>query len=334
MMNSSKISQSILATLVILISLFISSCSSSQSGLHIRQIASENYNDRIRYLVIHHTAIDFETSLTALTRPDGVSSHYLIPQSGDDTYSSDKLEVIQLVDEKDRAWHAGISHWQGRSGLNDQSIGIELVYLSPCERSDQPDEHYTGLNINALSDRICFYPDYDEKQITLLIELIKDILKRNPEITETRIIGHADITPDRRIDPGPRFPWHRLYKAGIGAWYEDETVARYWRQLQNEPASVGVIQAALAAYGYGLIETGVLDAPTINALTVFQMHFRSWEVDGKLNPQTSATLFALLERYFPDKLQKLLIRIEREKTTPVVIEVLSQISVYDSISTF
>jgi len=311
-MNSSNISKTIQIIITIIASLLISSCSSS--GVKIRQIASENHNDRIRYLILHHTTIDFQKSVTALTRPDGVSSHYLIPQSGDDSYPADKLEVFQLVDEKDRAWHAGVSHWQGKSGLNDQSIGIELVYLSPCEISEQPDEHYTGLNINALSDRICFYPDYDDKQIDLLIDLIRQILKRNPEITETRIIGHSDITPDRRVDPGPRFPWHRLYKAGIGAWYEEETVARYWRQFQNEPASVGVIQAALAAYGYGIIETGILDAPTINALTVFQMHFRPWEVDGKINPETSATLFALLERYFPEKIQKLQGRIESEKT--------------------
>ncbi|MCP3672989.1 MAG: N-acetylmuramoyl-L-alanine amidase, partial [Gammaproteobacteria bacterium] len=220
-----------------------------------------------------------------------------------------------LVKEKDRAWHAGVSYWQGKTGLNDQSIGIELVYLSPCDQSEQPIAYHTGLNSNAVSDSICFYPDYDDKQISLLIDLVKDILERNPEISPTQIIGHSDITPDRRVDPGPRFPWHRLYKAGIGAWYEQEKVTEYWNQFLDSRPSIGVIQAALRAYGYGIIETGILDAPTINALTVFQMHFRPWEVNGKITAQTSATLFALLDRYFPKKLERLQQRIENEKTT-------------------
>lgn len=298
--------------LLILCSLFLYSCASPESG--IKKIQSANHNDRIRYLVIHHTTIDYEKSLSVLTKPRSVSAHYLIPEGRDPSYTADKLEAVQLVDEKNRAWHAGRSHWQGQNNLNDQSIGIELVYLSPCGKSNQPIEHHTGLNSNALSDRICFYPDFDQQQIAVLIDLIKGILERNPEISATRIVGHADITPDRRIDPGPRFPWQRLYKAGIGAWYEEETVTQYWNQfLENKP-SIGIIQAALRSYGYGIIETGILDAPTINALSVFQMHFRPWEVTGTITPQTSATLFALLDRYFPKKLKQLQIRLNNEIT--------------------
>ena len=298
--------------LLIACSLLLYSCASSSHN--IKKIQSANHNDRIRYLIIHHTTIDYKTSLSVLTEPDGVSAHYLIPEGKDPSYTSKKLEAVQLVDEKDRAWHAGRSYWQGQNNLNDQSIGIELVYLSPCGNANQPIEHHTGLNSNALSDRICFYPDFDNQQIEVLIELIKDILKRNPEISATRIIGHADITPDRRIDPGPRFPWQQLYKAGIGAWYENETVTKYWNQFVDNKPSIGVIQAALRAYGYGIIETGILDAPTINALNVFQMHFRPWEVTGKITAQTSATLFALLDRYFPKKLERLQTRLANELT--------------------
>ncbi len=308
---NSKASKIFLHIILTSISLFfINGC----SGNKVRHLNSENHNDRIRYLIIHHTTIDYEKSVEALTRPNGVSAHYLIPETDDSSYSSDKLEVVQLVDEKDRAWHAGVSYWQGKTGLNDQSIGIELVYLSPCGQSEQPITYHTGLNSNAVSDSICFYPDYDDKQIALLIDLAKDILERHPEISPTQIIGHSDITPDRRVDPGPRFPWHRLYKAGIGAWYEQETVTEYWNQFLDSRPSIGVIQAALRAYGYGVIETGVLDAPTINALTVFQMHFRPWEVSGKITVQTSATLFALLDRYFPKSLERLQQRIENERT--------------------
>ena len=298
--------------LLIVCCLFLYSCANSAN--RIKKIQSANHNDRIRYLVIHHTTIEYKKSLSVLTEPDGVSAHYLIPEGRDLSYTSDKLEAVQLVDEKDRAWHAGRSYWQGQNNLNDQSIGIELVYLSPCGKSNQPIEHHTRLNSNGLPDRICFYPDFDEQQIDVLIELIKGILERNPEISATRIVGHADITPDRRIDPGPRFPWQRLYRAGIGAWYEEETVTQYWNQfLENKP-SIGIIQAALRAYGYGIIETGILDAPTINALSVFQMHFRPWEVTGKITSQTSATLFALLHRYFPKKLERLQTRLDNEFT--------------------
>jgi len=291
--------------------LALSSCSGS--GVSIQQLETENYNDRVRYLVIHHTVVDYQESVDIFTRPDGASSHYLIPENQDESYPSDDLKVVQLVHENDRAWHAGVSYWQGKTGLNDQSIGIELVSQPSCEDSLEPLEYSSGLNANAMNEKICFYPDYDDEQIKLLIKLVKGILKRHPEITETRIIGHSDITPDRKIDPGPRFPWHQLYKAGIGAWYENESVVNYWRQLQIAPASLGVVQAALKAYGYGIIETGILDAPTINVLTAFQMHFRPWEVDGKNTHATVATLFALLERYFPQQLTQLLDRIESEK---------------------
>ncbi len=296
---------------LLLAALLLISCTNNTVS-HYRQIESANHNDRIRYLIIHHTTIDFETSVKVLSKPPGVSAHYLIPESGDASYDSDQLEVVQLVDEKDRAWHAGRSYWQGTTNLNDQSIGIELVYLSPCNRSNHAVEYQTGLNNDANDDNLCFYPDYDEQQIEILIKLIKDIKSRNPEITATRIIGHADITPDRRIDPGPRFPWHRLYKAGIGAWYEQETVNKYWQQFIENKPSIGVVQAALRAYGYGVIETGVLDPQTINALNVFQMHFRPWEVNGQMTLETSATLFALVERYFERKSERLKIRLELE----------------------
>ena len=315
--------------LVAFSTLLLSSC----SNLSIKHIPSDNHNDRIRYLVIHHTTIDYQESIEALTRKDNVSSHYLIPESNDPSYYQNQLQAVQLVDELDRAWHAGVSHWQGKDGLNDQSIGIELVYKSPCveespleqDQSDYlniesntnitPVKMESGLNIHASSDRICFYPDYDEKQIEILITLIKDILKRHPEITPDRIIGHSDIAPDRRIDPGPKFPWHRLYKEGIGAWYEDETVSKYWQLFHRKPVSISLVQGTLKAYGYGILETGIMDAQTVNALTVFQMHFRPWEVDGQISAETVATLFALIERYRETRLETLLDRYQLESET-------------------
>jgi len=302
----------------------------------IRQLPSDNHNDRIRYLIIHYTAIDYQNSVTALTEKNGVSSHYLIPENGDPSYTNDKIVPYQLVDEKDRAWHAGASHWQGKNGLNDQSIGIELVYQAPCIKEElvQPSltsnesepvnpsktlqvsrPFPTGLNIEAASDRICIYPEFDNQQIDQLITLIKRILERNPEISPERIIGHADIAPGRRTDPGPKFPWYRLHKEGIGAWYDDDTVVQYWQQFHRYFPSVNLVQAALKDYGYDVIETGLLDARTINALTVFQMHFRPWQVTGRPSAEVVATLFALIEKYRGDNAAKLMKRFEREKIT-------------------
>ncbi|MDQ7048785.1 MAG: penicillin binding protein PBP4B [Enterobacterales bacterium] len=313
-------------SLILTLLMVLSACSGSQ----VKQIPSANHNDRIRYLVIHYTTIDYKESVEVLTKKDSVSAHYLVPESTDPSYGSDKIVPIQLVDESKRAWHAGQSYWQGQQNLNDQSIGIENVYKAPCplKQSNGGDEN-TGqkndptldssrLNIQATSDRICFYPDFDPKQIDALIQLIKGILARNPEITPSRIVGHADITPDRRVDPGPRFPWYQLYQAGIGAWYDQARVTHYWQMFQPDPIDVGLTQAALRAYGYGVLETGVLDAATINALTVFQMHFRPWKVDGKPSAETLATLFALIEKYRNSRLEKLTRRYQQQKQTQTI----------------
>ena len=110
--------------------LCVSACSTTRDAY--TQIPSASYNDRIRYLVMHFTTINYEESIVALTTPDRVSAHYLIPENNDSTYQKSELEIQQLVQEEDRAWHAGVSYWQGKSGLNDQSIGIELVHKAPC----------------------------------------------------------------------------------------------------------------------------------------------------------------------------------------------------------
>ncbi|NIA27060.1 MAG: penicillin binding protein PBP4B, partial [Desulfobulbaceae bacterium] len=123
----------------------------------------------------------------------------------------------------------------------------------------------------------------------------------------THIIGHADIAPDRKIDPGPRFPWQRLYRLGYGAWYDDETVIRYWEQFIQQPMPVRNVQAALEAYGYGIDVTGELDKQTHNVLRAFQMHFRPSEVSNEVTPTTVAILYALIEKYYPEQLDELLV---------------------------
>ena len=204
---------------LILCALLIISCSSR----NVIQMPSSNYGERVKSLVIHFTAIDYAKSVDALVKEGGLSAHYLIPESNDPSDPVGNPRVIQLVDENKRAWHAGKSYWQGRTGLNDHSIGIEIVNVPTCERDGQlgPSLAEHGNN------RLCLFPDYDPKQIEVVIELAKDILARNPDIHPTAVVGHSDIAFDRKNDPGPRFPWYQLYQQGIGAWYDNDTLAHY-----------------------------------------------------------------------------------------------------------
>lgn len=267
---------------------------------------SANQNSRVSIIVIHHTTANFADSLRILTEPSEypVSSHYLIPEPGDPTYEKSALKVFRLVDESRRAWHAGTSHWAGKSGLNDQSIGIELVNGSWCH-TGKPD-NLEGSPDAGGPDRLCFYPDFADGQIALLTDLLDEILERHPDVRPTNIIGHSDIAPDRKVDPGPRFPWQRLASLGYGAWYDDETVIRYWEKFRADPLPLANLQAALAAYGYQIEVTGEDDEQTRNVVRAFQLHFRPWEVTREMSPATAATLFALLDKYYPEQLDELL----------------------------
>lgn len=264
---------------------------------------SANQNSRVSIVVIHHTTSNFGDSYKVLVNPTSrpVSSHYLIPEPGDPTYGRSKLRVHQLVDETRRAWHAGVSHWGGKEGINDQSIGIELVNQTWCHASDESTDPVTGY-----PERICFYPDFDDGQLALLVELLGEILERHPDIRPTHIVGHSDVAPDRKIDPGPRFPWERLARLGYGAWFDDETVIRYWERFLAEPLPLINIQKALVAYGYGLEATGAEDEHFRNVLRAFQLHFRPYLVTREVDAETSAILFALIEKYYPEQLDELL----------------------------
>lgn len=291
-------------TLLLLAVFALMSCSSSD----VVQLPSKNQGERIKTLVIHYTALNYADSVKALVDEGGLSAHYLVPESNDPTYPYRRLQVMQLVDESKRAWHAGISEWQGRSGLNDQSIGIEVVNVPDCHwEEDIPGQHHEHG-----ASRLCIFPDYDGEQIALLTSLLKAILARNPDIHPTAVVGHADIAFNRKSDPGPRFPWYELYQAGIGAWYENETLNAYWDVFSSRPPSVSLFQRALRRYGYGVLETGQLDEQTINAISAFQMHFLPWQVNGQPDGQTASALFALLEKYFPEQAKTLVARYHRE----------------------
>jgi len=232
-----------------------------------RSHPSANQDNRVQFVILHYTAASLERSLALLTRGE-VSSHYLI---GDD----ERATVYQLVDESRRAWHAGDSQWDGRTWLNSSSIGIEIV--NPGYK-DTPNGRL-------------WYP-YSEAQIEHLVALLQDIVKRNG-IAPRYIIGHSDIAPMRKLDPGPMFPWQRLAEKGLGVWPDARAVAQQKARFDVNLPSIAWYQQQLARFGYATPQTGELDVMTRNVLAAFQMRFRPARFDGEPDAQTAAILQVL-----------------------------------------
>ena len=284
-------------TLPVLITALLASCTQSP----YEQDPARYQNSRINHLVIHFTSEHFARSMELLTGrgESRVSVHYVVPEPGDETYPHDDLRIYQLVSEDRRAWHAGRSDWAGVTTLNNSSVGIEIVNQSACV--DDP-----AVDPPTPETQTCTLYDFPDEQIELVIQLAKDILERNPDIRPVDVIGHADIATDRRVDPGPRFPWKRLYDNGIGAWYEEPTAARYEQQFRQNLPELAVLQRALRAYGYKVEATGEDDVQSRFAVRAFQMHFRPASATGYIDTETAAILFALLEKYRPDAVEPLL----------------------------
>ena len=196
--------------------------------------------------------------------------------------------VIQLVNENRRAWHAGVSSWNGRSNLNDTSIGIEIV--NPGYTDD-------------ILGRRTWYP-YSEKQIATVALVVKDIIDRY-QIAPVNVVGHSDIAPLRKQDPRKLFPWARLADMGIGAWPDQSTVIKYLAgRSPSSPTEVSTIQALLKQYGYDQIpQNGMLDEETRKTIAVFQMHFRPADIRGNADAETEAIARALNEKYRSSTLQ-------------------------------
>ncbi|MGV8861998.1 MAG: N-acetylmuramoyl-L-alanine amidase [Pseudomonas sp.] len=253
----------LLTALVLLI--LLTACTSSGPKLDTRH-PSVNHDSRIQFVVLHYTSTTLEHSLALLTHGE-VSSHYLI--------GAEPPTIYKLVDENLRAWHAGESEWQGRTWLNSSSIGIEIV--NPGYR-DTP----TGK---------LWYP-YTEGQVQALIVLLKDIVKRN-NIDPRDIVGHSDIAPLRKVDPGPLFPWKRLAEEGLGIWPDASAVAQRQASMMDNLPSVTWFQQQLAQLGYGTPQTGELDVATRHVLAAFQMHYRPERFDGQPDVQSAAILQVL-----------------------------------------
>ncbi|MET3449655.1 N-acetylmuramoyl-L-alanine amidase [Ralstonia sp. 1138] len=246
-------------------------------------IQSPNQDSRVRALVLHYTAETLADSIASLTDTQKqVSAHYLVA----DTASGDgRFRVYALVPEEHRAWHAGLSYWQGERMLNSSTVGIEAVNLG-----------FPPQDQNAPLMRRRWYP-YSDEQIAVVGKLATDIVARH-KILPQKVVGHSDISPGRKFDPGPLFPWQKLYtQFQIGAWPEAEAID-YYRNHQPFRGNIVDLQAKLLAYGYDTPQTGVLDTQTLNVVAAFQMHFRPAQYDGVPDVETVAILDALREKYF------------------------------------
>jgi len=201
-------------------------------------------------LILHYTGMrSAADALDRLCDPAAqVSAHYLVEEDG---------TVWRLVAEERRAWHAGLACWAGRRDINDASIGIELVNPG----------HEFG------------YRAFPEPQMAALERLCLDILRRHP-IPPRHVLGHSDVAPRRKLDPGELFDWPRIARAGIGLWPEP-------RAESASAAGLSELQAQLAAIGYEVPRSRSLDADTAAVIAAFQRHFRPARCDGAPDAETA-----------------------------------------------
>lgn len=230
---------------------------------------SPNFGDRrsgpTDILLLHYTGMpDADQAADWLCNPESeVSSHYFVHEDG---------TMLQFVPEAARAWHAGAGCWKGESDINSRSIGIEIANAG----------HPAGL------------PDFPDAQIEAVIALCTDILARH-SIPPDRVLGHSDVAPGRKIDPGEKFPWDRLAAAGIGHFVLPEPLGGGRFLQENEAGEpVAAWQSMLGAYGYEVGITGVFDARTKAVTEAFQRHFRPARVDGVADESSITTLYRLL----------------------------------------
>ena len=221
---------------------------------------SPNHNARregapIDILLLHYTGMETaEEAIERLCDPAAqVSAHYTIDEDG---------TVYTHVPEDRRAWHAGKAFWAGDTDVNSRSIGIELVNPG----------HEFG------------YRPFPEPQMASLIPLAAEVLERHP-IPAHRVIGHSDVAPDRKTDPGELFDWARLADAGIGLWPADAA---------DGQADVPGLRRLLSTFGYAIEPVGDFDDRLRSVVTAFQRHYRPERFDGEPDDETVGRLEALV----------------------------------------
>ncbi|WP_137130232.1 N-acetylmuramoyl-L-alanine amidase [Rhizobium sp. FY34] len=231
---------------------------------------SPNHGERVDgvapdMLILHYTGMpDHGQALSWLKNVESqVSSHYFVWPDG---------RVVQMVPEARRAWHAGKSSWAGETDINSRSIGIEIANAG----------HPGGL------------PEFPDEQIEAVIALCRDCMARWSIPTE-RVLGHSDVAPKRKVDPGEKFPWKRLHDNGVGHLVEPGAIrgGRYFQRGESGQP-IEALQGMLALYGYGVEITGEFCERTEGVVEAFQRHFRPALVDGIADMSTIETLHRLL----------------------------------------
>lgn len=235
---------------------------------------SPNFDERasrkpVDFVVLHYTGMQSaEGALARLTDPAAkVSAHYVIGEEG---------RVYRLVAEEKRAWHAGVAYWRGVRDVNTRSLGIELVNPG----------HEFG------------YRAFPDPQIEALVALLDDIATRHP-FSPAGVIGHSDVAPQRKEDPGELFPWARLAAAGYGLWPNDDfQISPHAPELRPgmRGAAVLELKIALDRIGYGVEGSDVYDGMTEAVVRAFQRHFRSQLIDGISDPETTSLVHHLARR--------------------------------------
>jgi len=257
--------------LVVLLLLALAGCASQKSGGPYQldeTLKANGKNSRIDIIVLHYTASTKPSALLTLTNRE-VSAHYVV---SDDS----KPVVYKLVDENLSAWHAGESSWYGRTFINPRSIGIEIVH--------------PGWARNSSGDAGPLFP---APQIDAVITLTREVAKRHGVAPEN-IVGHSDVAPLRKQDPGPAFPWKKLAQAGVGRWFDEAAADKYQAEyVRYGPPDAGWFQKQLKRVGYSVPESNYFDANTLHTIAAFQMHYRPELVNSKPDAQTAARLRAL-----------------------------------------
>lgn len=234
-----------------------------------RSITARSQSSRVQFVVLHYTASDRARALALLSQGE-VSSHYLITDD-------QPARILQLVDESRSAWHAGESGWRGRTWLNATSIGIEIV----------------NPGYMTLPDGTRRWHPYTDSQIAAVTALLRDIVARHG-IEARNIVGHSDVAPQRKQDPGPLFPWERLAGLGLGRWYDATAASVHEARFRAHGLpDIAWFQQQLARVGYDVPRHGVLDQATSAVLSAFQMHYRPSDIAGLPDARTAAILAAL-----------------------------------------
>jgi N-acetylmuramoyl-L-alanine amidase len=227
---------------------------------------SPNIEDRRKgsrpdMVILHYTGMSSaEGAIGWLANPNSkVSCHYVVDEEG---------RITQMVEESQRAWHAGISHWDRETDINSVSLGIEI----------QNPGHEHG------------YPDFPPAQMEAVAALCRDIARRR-HVRPERFLAHSDVAPGRKIDPGEKFDWAWLARNGVGHW--TAPAKTHGECLDDNPSAVAEALELMRTYGYGVENDERADWFKVLVRT-FQLHFRPARTDGRLDDGTLDTMRRLV----------------------------------------